>query len=158
MTNAFDTQAQRAEHDWTADEIVKLTRLWTEGLSGTEIGRRLGITKSSVTGKVRRLCLPGRVSPLLRLYPAHARPPFVDPEAPAVPDERAAAALLEARRRYFATLPVAKGTACQFPMWGDERPTHAFCDDACVTGRPYCAAHCAVAYATAVPAEPAQEG
>jgi GcrA cell cycle regulator len=154
MSNAFDTQARRAEHDWTTDEISRLTQLWAEGLSGTEIGRCLGITKSAAIGKVRRLRLPGRPSPI-RARPIYAREATSPQRAAYTPpdpiDQCAAAASLEARHREFAAMSVEKGQPCQFPLWGDERPTHEYCGHARVAGKPYCAAHCAVAYVKAPP-------
>ncbi len=36
---------------WTQDRIDALAKLWADGLSTAEIGRRLGITKNSVVGK-----------------------------------------------------------------------------------------------------------
>jgi len=50
-------------HEWTAERVKELTRLWATGLSASEIGRRLGITKNAVVGKVRRLNLAMRRTP-----------------------------------------------------------------------------------------------
>lgn len=49
---------------WTPYLISELTRLWAEGLSASKIGLRLKIGKNSVIGKVHRLGLPARPSPL----------------------------------------------------------------------------------------------
>jgi hypothetical protein len=43
--------------------IQTLRRLWAEGHSGSEIGRRMGINKNQVVGKVHRLKLPKRDLP-----------------------------------------------------------------------------------------------
>ena len=50
-------------HQWTAERVEELTKLWATGLSASEIGRRLGITKNAVVGKVRRLDLAMRRAP-----------------------------------------------------------------------------------------------
>ena len=50
---------------WTPEQIETLKRLWGEGLSALEIGRRLRISKNSVLGKVHRLNLAGRPSPII---------------------------------------------------------------------------------------------
>ena len=50
-------------HEWTAERVEELTKLWATGLSASEIGRRLGITKNAVVGKVRRLDLAMRRAP-----------------------------------------------------------------------------------------------
>jgi GcrA cell cycle regulator len=49
---------------WTQELIDNLARLWSEGHSTSEIGRRLGLTKNAVVGKAHRLLLPPRPSPL----------------------------------------------------------------------------------------------
>ena len=43
--------------------VQRLRDLWAEGVSSTEIGRLLGVTKSAVVGKVGRLRLPLRGKP-----------------------------------------------------------------------------------------------
>jgi hypothetical protein len=45
---------------WNKERVEQLTQLWIEGLSGSEIGRRLDISKSAVIAKARRLGLPSR--------------------------------------------------------------------------------------------------
>ncbi len=52
--------------EWGADMISRLRALWDEGLSTSEIGRRLGISKNAVVGKAHRLDLPDRPSPIKR--------------------------------------------------------------------------------------------
>ena len=49
---------------WTEERDTQLRSLWDAGLSGTEIGKRMGITKSAAIGRVHRLRLAPRVSPL----------------------------------------------------------------------------------------------
>jgi GcrA cell cycle regulator len=46
---------------WTPERVAELTRLWDEGLPAAEIGRRLGLTKNAVIGKVHRIALSPRV-------------------------------------------------------------------------------------------------
>jgi len=43
------------EHAWEADEIYRLNGLWLAGDSIETIGKKMGRTKNSVTGKVNRL-------------------------------------------------------------------------------------------------------
>ena len=35
-------------HEWTSERVDQLTKLWGTGLSASEIGRKLGITKNAV--------------------------------------------------------------------------------------------------------------
>ena len=48
---------------WTDERVELLKRLWTEGLSASQIAGRLGsgVTRNAVIGKVHRLNLSGRV-------------------------------------------------------------------------------------------------
>ena len=46
---------------WTPERIEMLTRLWEEGITTAEIGRRIGVTKNAVIGKVHRIGLTPRV-------------------------------------------------------------------------------------------------
>lgn len=49
---------------WTDERIQELTRLWQAGLSASDIGKRLGMSKNAVVGKAHRLKLPSRPSPI----------------------------------------------------------------------------------------------
>jgi GcrA cell cycle regulator len=52
--------------EWDQAAIDTLTALWAEGLSTTEIARRMRISKNAVCGKVHRLGLTSRPSPIRR--------------------------------------------------------------------------------------------
>jgi GcrA cell cycle regulator len=46
---------------WTDERVEKLTKLWAEGLSASQIAALLGdVSRNAVIGKVHRLNLPGR--------------------------------------------------------------------------------------------------
>ena len=49
---------------WDEKALDRLRKLWADGLSTIEIGRRLGCTKNAVIGKAHRIGLPGRPSPI----------------------------------------------------------------------------------------------
>ena len=51
---------------WTQELIDDLGRLWAEGHSTAEIGRRLGVSKNAIVGKAHRLDLDARPSPIRR--------------------------------------------------------------------------------------------
>ena len=52
---------KRVEPTWTPERIEILVRLWEEGVTTAEIGRRIGVTKNAVIGKVHRIGLVPRV-------------------------------------------------------------------------------------------------
>ncbi len=49
---------------WTDQMVEDLKRMWKEGLTTGEIGKRLNVSKNSIIGKVHRLGLSGRPSPI----------------------------------------------------------------------------------------------
>src|ERR1700759_566916 len=49
---------------WTDEKIIQLKRLWLEGMTTAAIGKLLGTSKNAVVGKVHRLELRGRQSPI----------------------------------------------------------------------------------------------
>jgi hypothetical protein len=68
---------RRAYAPLVADRAARLQRLWREGLSTAEIGRLLGVSKSAVFYKIRRLELPPPSTELQARKRRRARrPPF----------------------------------------------------------------------------------
>lgn len=147
---------------WTSERISELERLWAIGASTAEIGRQLDVTKNAVVGKVHRLGLPGRPSPIKRETRAAPRAPA--PRAPAprlrpeirvsvdtpvsdVVDPPIAAACAQAQVA-TATQPVADLHAppCQWPFGDPGDEDFHFCGSPSLTGRPYCPEHCTRAY------------
>jgi GcrA cell cycle regulator len=136
--------------DWTAEACERLEVLWTEGLTASEIARRLHTTRNSVIAKARRLGLPGRPSPIIRTGPKP--PPPVIPRKPRrVPIAAAAASLLAPPAALLAPTavltappppPIPARRGCEWPLWDDrERATHRFCGAELVPGHSWCAAH-----------------
>jgi GcrA cell cycle regulator len=52
---------RQVEPTWTSERIAQLTALWEEGVTTAEIGRRIGVSKNAVIGKVHRIGLVPRV-------------------------------------------------------------------------------------------------
>lgn len=55
-----DLGDRRPAHAWSLEREELLTRLWTEGLSASQIGARLGMTRNAIIGKANRLGLKRR--------------------------------------------------------------------------------------------------
>ena len=83
---------------WTEQMVEDLKKMWDEGLTTGEIGKRLGVSKNSIVGKVHRLQLVARPSPIKKkdeteeaapAAPAKA-PKTVKTEAPATKESKPA--------------------------------------------------------------------
>ena len=49
---------------WTDEKVEQLRQLWAQGLTANEIAKKLDVTKNAIVGKVHRLCLTARPSPI----------------------------------------------------------------------------------------------
>lgn len=49
---------------WTDQMVEDLRVMWKQGMTTAEIGKKLGVSKNSIVGKVHRLGLSGRPSPI----------------------------------------------------------------------------------------------
>lgn len=162
------------EAAWSAEALAALCRLWAEGVSTTEIGRRLGRSKNSVVGKAHRLNLPARPSPIrqdgaARPVLRRATPGLATSMGGGLVGDTLAAlgiglspAVVTVEARAAAVVVAFAAVAsrpCVWPMWGDrERPTQRFCAAAGIPGKPYCREHDARAHARAPAAAPAVPG
>jgi GcrA cell cycle regulator len=148
--------------EWNDTVIAELRGLWSEGLSTAEIGRRLGISKNAVVGKAHRLDLSPRPSPIRRQERDPAAPPPTPravgptlaplPSRPApepMPSPRATPPAIKPpapRRLTAVATPVARVSACCWPIGEPGKPSFHFCDAAAVHGKPYCVEHVQLAY------------
>lgn len=148
--------------DWTGDQIATLTRLWEEGLTIKEIGRRLHISGSAAVGKAHRLKLRKRPSPIRNSdYAASRARAMVEwhaqgrPLRSAPPKPYAPPRVKPVKQNFPEVVPPpnpadryrAMGTVnkpCEYPI-GDERPYKA-CGEDRVVGKPFCPDHCAESY------------
>jgi len=108
------------ENIWTQDRIENLSKLWSEGFSTAEIGRRLGVTKNSVVGKAHRLSLTPRPSPVKLTGKPRVKP---------------------AQKVVEMT-----GPSCSWPIGHPGEKGFHFCDARAKSGKPYCQEHAALAY------------
>ena len=76
---------------WTDQMVEDLRKMWKEGLTTGEIGKRLGVSKNSIVGKVHRLGLSGRPSPIKKKNDAAAAPAEKKSPAPKPKPEKKAA-------------------------------------------------------------------
>lgn len=111
---------------WTDDRIAKLKKLWSEGLTTGEIGKRLGVSKNAVVGKAHRLGLKSRPSPIRRAA-------------------KKAEPKKEEVKKVF-TLADLTSQTCRWPDGDPKHDNFHFCGQPVFHGKPYCLEHCAAAY------------
>lgn len=148
---------------WTDSAIARLRKLWDEGLSAAEIGRRLDISKNAVIGKAHRLDLAARISPIKRgPRQAHVRSSTSRPRRPSAtlpkPSCLQRVALAPAAQAVprGASAPSSTGTPdrlssriarqCCWPIGDPGMSNFRFCNIAALPGKPYCEAHARLAY------------
>lgn len=146
--------------DWTEEREKLLAKLWSEGLSCSQIAYRFGsITRNSVIGKVHRLGLSGRATrsrmknhrprkqqkstkpgkvrpwepkkqPKPELFVAYVAPP--EPITVEPKNRRGIIGLLD--------------NQCRWPIGDPGDKDFHFCDRDGVPGKPYCMHHLRVAF------------
>ena len=115
-------EATKVQPEWTAVRVAALIALWNEGLPTSEIGRRLDVTKNSVVGKVHRLGLTKRESPIQKK----------------VVEKKPIAKVVR--------LESLNAGMCSWPDGEPGEEDFRFCGEPIVEGKPYCLHHCERAY------------
>lgn len=137
---------------WTPELDSALAQLWGEGLSGSQIAKRIGaVSRCSTLARARRIGLPPRVSEESK---ASTRPPRKAPKfnfattatksksrpvlAPEPYVARETIVTPEEQRIAFEALEQFD-KRCRYPH-GDT-PPYAYCGARAVSGQPWCPAH-----------------
>lgn len=151
---------------WTDERIERLKKLWSEGLSASQIAAELGgVTRNAVIGKVHRLHLSGRVKTTTTATQRSRKPArpaarpvtrvttvtrgnlavvqTLDPEAMVV--YRPAEEVVVPISRRISIMELREGT-CRWPLGDPLLPEFVFCGGDCDVGKPYCTAHASVAF------------
>jgi GcrA cell cycle regulator len=147
---------------WTDERVETLKKLWSDGLSASQIAGVLGgITRNAVIGKVHRLGLSGRAK-----SPAAAEPRTRKPRSqvalqrlarPAVRGNNALAYAFEpeaepqvldnviplGQRRSLLEL---NEETCRWPIGDPGTADFFFCGGHALAGLPYCSYHSRIAY------------
>jgi GcrA cell cycle regulator len=149
---------------WTDERVELLKKLWSDGLSASQIAAELGgITRNAVIGKVHRLGLSGRAksasSAVARPRKARSSSHMLRLARPAI---RGNTALAHAYDLEVETVPelveniipigqrrtILELTeqTCRWPIGDPGTSDFFFCGGNTVNGLPYCAYHSRLAY------------
>jgi GcrA cell cycle regulator len=155
---------------WTDERVELLKKLWSEGLSASQIAGRLGsVTRNAVIGKVHRLGLSGRATtsrvkshrPRKRSanvikrtsrprYPTSGNPTvrelYATGEPYVAPVEEIE--IPAAQRKTIRTL---ESCSCRWPVGDPQTPEFYFCGGKAVPGLPYCEHHARRAFQAPAP-------
>ena len=156
---------------WTDENIDELKKLWQKGMTTSEIAKQLGVSKNSVVGKVHRIGLTSRPSPIkIKSDEAEstssqsAKKKSTKVSAPSdIHSEKEAAfnqpvddKSAEAKKTNTQTDPslspsVTKLTdldshTCRWPIGDPKDENFHFCGKKIRTGQTYCEEHAAIAY------------
>lgn len=155
--------SQEVAMSWDDNRIEQLKKLWSEGLSASQIAGELGgVTRNAVIGKVHRLGLSGRA----KAKPASvARPRKVVKTAARTTSTisvRGNLAVVEMVEIEPVAMPVRENVVipmsrrisimelregvCRWPMGDPLQPDFAYCGGDCAVGKTYCEAHARVAF------------
>jgi GcrA cell cycle regulator len=178
--NEHASAAMSAEKaPWTEERVELLKKLWSDGLSASQIAGRLGmgVTRNAVIGKVHRLNLAGRATQPRTSVPRAPRetriPGIVRTHEPSMPTAGSAAlkaiprsetqarplALPEPKPLRLVDLPKdgritilhLSDKTCRWPIGDPGTEEFCFCGHGPRDGSPYCEYHARIAY------QPAQE-
>ncbi|WP_223565221.1 GcrA family cell cycle regulator [Agrobacterium tumefaciens] len=129
---------------WTNERVAKLKRLWSEGLSASQIAAQLGgVSRNAVIGKVHKLNLPGRSrGPHIETRSIAARSPTTNQHRQEVNNED------RARVPMFKRLALSELTerACKWPIGDPMTDDFDFCGLDTLDSTPYCSYHAKLAY------------
>lgn len=145
---------------WTDERVDELKALWLQGKTASQIAKELGdVTRNAVIGKVHRLGLSGRPSPIKRRTRKASEPKKVvqakksaapvtqnnTPDTTNVRPIRAPMPVIEPLNGGACLLDL-KESMCKWPIGDPKSPDFRFCGHKKAEGLPYCEAHAAVAY------------
>jgi GcrA cell cycle regulator len=154
---------------WTDERVEVLKKLWTDGLSASQIATRIGgVTRNAVIGKVHRLGLSGRATtsrmrsarPRARVLQFPSRAPSVQYRThgnvalkalymPEYEPEALPMAVIEefpVAPADRVTLLKLKDCMCRWPVGDPQDENFRFCGRKTAVGATYCEHHSAIAY------------
>ena len=146
---------------WTNEQVEQLREMWSEGLTANEIAKKLGVTKNAIVGKVHRLCLKARPSPI-KTKNADVKPETnlkqsdetgtsaeVAEQMPELPKVEVAVKEKKSCCEGNVKLTELDSHTCRWPIGDPRDDDFCFCGKRVRTGQTYCDEHSAMAYVKA---------
>ena len=167
VKNEFQPFMEYKKMVWTDEAVEELKKMWDKGMTTGQIAKALNVTKNSIIGKVHRLCLTARPSPIKKstdktekkaapqkqvketkkeVQKETAKPISKKEKAPVAEQEKKPIQVVEETN-----IPLVKldNHTCRWPMGDPRDEDFCFCGKRIRTGQTYCEEHAAVAYVKA---------
>ena len=120
---------------WDEEKLIKLKKLWDEGLPITKIGIEIGVSRNAIAGKAHRLGLPKRNSPISK-----SGDPRKNQEISSKNTSKQLPLKIMLREVEWSR------NRCCWPIGDPKLPGFSFCGTSIIPGRPYCEEHSNLAY------------
>ena len=146
---------------WTDEMVDKLRQMWTEGKTATESAKELGVTKNSIVGKVHRLCLTARPSPIKSKDEEPVEKAEVEKEIPEEAEENIEVIAetvepvktekVEKKHKNGCHVKLVEldSHTCRWPLGDPRDEDFCFCGKKVRMGQTYCEEHANMAYVKA---------
>ncbi len=140
---------------WTDEMIEGLRQMWKKGLTANEIAKTLGVSKNSIVGKVHRLNLTARPSPIKRKSEDENQDEQVSVQAEnfskkfvITPIEINNTSMVAPSSEQNGCLPLTEldNHTCRWPIGDPRDEGFCFCGKKVKSGQTYCEEHAAMAY------------
>lgn len=142
---------------WTDESVEELKRMWDRGMTTGQIAKALNVTKNSIIGKVHRLCLTARPSPIKKATESDGKKSS-DTKGRGLKNTGQSANNSENENEKFLSsantvveetnIPLVKldNHTCRWPLGDPRDDDFCFCGKKVRAGQTYCDEHAAVAY------------
>ena len=141
---------------WTEEMIDGLKQMWKEGLTTNEIAKRLGVSKNSIVGKVHRLNLKARPSPIKKKEEITATEITETKEEVVKQSNTPIKKITVSSVNILTTKKTKKDSClkltdldnhtCRWPIGDPKDDNFCFCGKTIRSGQTYCEEHAAIAY------------
>ena len=153
---------------WTDEAVEELKKMWDRGMTTGQIAKALNVTKNSIIGKVHRLCLTARPSPIKKVSDVKNDKKSVKADK-STKSETNETITKQTKTKYDISaedkstekmsaketvtvedtnIPLVKldNHTCRWPLGDPRDDDFCFCGKRVKTGQTYCDEHASVAY------------
>ena len=144
---------------WTDEVVEELRKMWDRGMTTGQIAKALNVTKNSIIGKVHRLCLTARPSPIKKTPAKDVRKSAPEKTSVKPVKEKKVSVANVVEQTHLPSpsvtevpeetnIPLVKldNHSCRWPLGDPKDDDFCFCGKRVKTGQTYCEEHASIAY------------